>query len=56
VAVHDGRVIDHDSALRALHLRVYALLGHTPVLLKKVTDKPEREAVFRSPRFERARQ
>ncbi len=53
VAIHEGRMIDHDSSLQALHLRVYSLLGHTPVLLKKVTDEPEREAVFRSPRFER---
>lgn len=53
VAVHKGHVIDHDTDLRALHLRVYAELGHTPVLLKQVLDKPERELVFRSPRLEK---
>ena len=48
VAVHNGQVIDHDQNLRTLHLRVFEQLGHTPVLLKKVTDKPDRELVFRS--------
>jgi len=52
VAMHEGTVIDHDQALGALHLRVFARLGHTPVLLKQVTAEAEREAVFRSPRFE----
>jgi hypothetical protein len=53
VAIHEGQVIDHDPNLRTLHLRVFARLGHTPVLLKQVTAEPERELVFRSPRFER---
>ncbi|MBI3761454.1 MAG: hypothetical protein HY260_06275 [Chloroflexi bacterium] len=53
VAVHEGKVIDHDPSLRALHLRVFAKLGHTPVLLKKVTDEPDRVLVFRSPKIVR---
>ncbi len=53
VAMHEGHVIDHDLDLRALHLRVFDRLGHTPVLLKRVIDEPERELVFRSPRFVR---
>ena len=53
VAMHQGNVIDHDLDLRALHLRVFEKLGHKPVLLKQVTAEPERELVFRSPRFER---
>lgn len=53
VAIHQGRVIDHDPNLRTLHLRVFAQVGHTPVLLKRVGDEPERELMFRSPRFER---
>ncbi len=53
VAVHEGQVIDHDPDLRTLHLRVFAQLGHTPVLLRKVTEETERELVFRSPRFQR---
>lgn len=53
VALHEGRVIDHDPDLRALHLRVFEKVGHTPVLLKLVTAEPERAMVFRSPRQER---
>lgn len=53
IAMHQGNVIDHDFDLRVLHLRVFEKLGHKPVLLKKVTEEPERELVFRSPRFER---
>lgn len=53
VAVHQGVVIDHDSDIRSLHLRVYEQVGRTPVLLKQVKDEPERELVFRSPRLER---
>lgn len=53
VAMHQGEVIDHDPDLRTLHLRVYERLGHTAVLLKKVTDDSERELTFRSPRLER---
>ena len=53
VAVHNGQVVDHDHDLRTLHLRVFQLLGHVPVLLKKITRQPQREMVFRSPRFER---
>lgn len=54
VAMHQGQVIDHDPDLRTLHLRVFAQLGHAPVLLKQVTQEPAREIVFRSPHFERA--
>ena len=53
VAVHQGKVIDHDLDLRTLHLRVYEQVGRTPVLLKQVTNEPERELTFRSPRLER---
>lgn len=53
VAIHQGEVIDHDLDLRTLHLRVYEQVGHTPVLLKQVTNESERELTFRSPRLER---
>lgn len=51
VAIHQGQVIDHDSDLRTLHLRVYARLGNTPVLLKLVSREQDPELVFRSPHF-----
>jgi hypothetical protein len=53
VAVHNGKVIDHDPDLRTLHLRVYKKHGRTPVLLKLVLVGSERELVIRSPRLER---
>lgn len=53
IAVHEGKVMDHDPHLGTLHRRVFARLGDTAVLLKKVTDEPDRELVFRSPRLER---
>ena len=56
VAMDKGHVIDHDRDVRALHLRVFGKLGHTPVLLKRVTDQPEPELIIRSPRFERLAQ
>jgi hypothetical protein len=55
VAIHSGQVIDHDPDVRALHLRVFAKLAHTPVLLKLVSESSDRELVMRSPRFERPR-
>lgn len=45
VAIHEGRVIDHDPDLRTLHRRVFERLGRTPVLLKKVTADPTREYI-----------
>ena len=56
VAIDKGQVIDHDPNARALHLRVFARLAHTPVLLKRVTDQADRDLVMRSPRFERPAQ
>jgi hypothetical protein len=53
VAIHQGKVLDHDPDLRNLHLRVVQRLGNVPVLLKKVSDEPDRDLVFRSPRIER---
>ena len=54
IAMHQGKVIGHDTDLRALHLRVYQQVGHTPVLLKKVASTTvTKELVFRSPRLRR---
>jgi ferric iron reductase protein FhuF len=52
VAIHEGRVIDHDTDLRSLHSRVYAQMGSVPVLLQKVTETPAPEILVRSPRLE----
>ena len=53
VAVHNGEVIDHDPSIGELHRRVHKSLGRIPVLLKKVTDEPDRVLVFRSPKLQR---
>lgn len=53
VAIHEGRVIDHDTDLRALHSRVYRAVEDVPVLIKLVSDMPEREFRIGSPRLER---
>jgi ferric iron reductase protein FhuF len=53
VAIHEGRVIDHDVDLRALHSRVYAQMGAVPVLLQRVAAKPAPDILVRGPRLER---
>ena len=53
VAVHEGRVVDHDIDLRTLHSRIYARMGAVPVLLQKVTDTPATDILVRGPRLER---
>ncbi len=52
VAIHEGKVIDHDRDLRTLNSRVFKKFGRTTVLHKKVTDKPDLDIMFRSPRLE----
>ncbi|MDM8519881.1 DUF5678 domain-containing protein [Anaerolineales bacterium HSG6] len=53
VAIHHGKVIDHDPNLRTLNARVFQKLGRTTVLHKKVIVEPEPELMVRSPRLER---
>lgn len=53
VAIHEGRVIDHDFSLAALHQRVVQAVGAAPILLKRVDEPITREFVLRSPRLER---
>jgi hypothetical protein len=51
VAVHEGRVIDHDSDRRHLYLRVREKLGDTPVLITSAEEPSPREYRIRSPRI-----
>ena len=53
VAIHNGQVVDHDEEARTLYLRIREQYGHIPILIRPVTDKPERQLVFRSPRLTR---
>ena len=54
VAVHQGKLIDHDSDQLALFQRVERRYGDTPVLIKQVLANPEEEYTFRSPALEGA--
>ncbi len=52
VAIHNGAVVDHDTELRPLHLRIRQRFGRMPVLLRQVNPELEaRDLVFRSPRL-----
>lgn len=53
VAIHNGELVDHDADRRALSQRVRQKYGNAAVLITPVEDKPEREFLILSPRFER---
>lgn len=53
VAVHEGRVIDHDQELAPLYARIRQLYPRTAVLMRQVEEEPERDLIIRSPRVER---
>ncbi len=53
VAIHDGKVVDHDADKRTLFHRVRTRWGDTPILIREVTSAPIREIMIRSPRLER---
>jgi hypothetical protein len=53
VAMHKGKVVDHDPDFQALHRRVRQRFGRQAILLRRVEATPEHEMVFRSPRFQR---
>ena len=53
VAIHGGKVVDHDEDFQTLHSRIRQLFGHQPVLLRQVEVEPERVLTFHSPRLER---
>lgn len=39
VAIHDGKVVDHDRDFNALASRVFARFGPRPVFIPKVTEE-----------------
>jgi len=55
IAMHKGRVVDHDRELEALNRRIRARFGRTPVLMRLVESVVEREIIVRSPRLEPVR-
>ncbi len=52
VAIHDGRLVDHDADAVALHRQIYVRFPDEFVLIAAVKSQPIDELVFRSPRFE----
>ena len=53
VAIHNGEVIDSDTDVRALHLRIRKKFGRTSVLLRQVVrEKEQPDLVMRSPKLE----
>jgi hypothetical protein len=56
VAVHNGKVVDHDEDVCALNRRIRARYGRQAVLLQQVTERPEVELVIQSPKLEQITQ
>ncbi len=54
VAIHEGRLIDHDSDPIALAHRVRQHYGYLPILITQVREQPRQEYVIRSPRLVRS--
>jgi hypothetical protein len=53
VAIHDGKLVDHDADRRTLSRRVRQKYGSAAVLITPVEEEPEREFLMLSPQFER---
>lgn len=53
VAVHDGKVIDHDLDRLTLYRRVRQKMGDVPVLITPANANHPREIRLLTPRFER---
>lgn len=51
VAIHHGKVVDHDSNKIELAARIDQTLPNKIVLIKKVTSEPDKVIQIRSPRF-----
>ncbi|MBU6352275.1 MAG: hypothetical protein KGS73_19250 [Chloroflexi bacterium] len=51
VAIHNGRLVDHDADGLALSHRIYSRYPDTFVLVRQVEAQPERVIQLRSPRY-----
>lgn len=52
VAVHEGKVVDHDPDQRTLYLRVRSRYGNQPVLIVKADWEASPEFTIHSPQLE----
>lgn len=53
VAIHNGKLVDHDKEFEPLLVRIDAAYPDQFVWLTKVEERPIRELTFRSPRLTR---
>ena len=53
VAIHEGRLIDHDADASRLVRRVRQYYGLIPIMFTQVEEAPEPELVIRSPQSTR---
>jgi hypothetical protein len=53
VAIHNGEVVGNSADRLVLSQMIRQEYGHTAVFITLVEEKPEREFVMHSPRFER---
>ena len=51
VAIHKGKLVDHDTDEMPLYRRINSRYPHDVVLLKRVQELPEPDLYYRSPRF-----
>jgi hypothetical protein len=49
VAIHEGRLVDHDTDSMALAHRVRQRYGYSPILITQVKEQPMHEYRIRSP-------
>jgi hypothetical protein len=48
VAIHEGNLVDSDADFETLFLRVQARYGDLAILMRQVSDSPEKVIYFRS--------
>lgn len=53
VAIHQGKLIDHDTEFAGLYERIHKQFPDVFVLIRQVEAEPEKTYYFRSPRFAR---
>lgn len=55
VALHNGQVVGQAVEARELYIEMRQKFGQIPVLIRKVSDQPERQLIFRSPRLSKVK-
>lgn len=50
IAMHQGRVVDHDESFEILHRRIRQKYGRQAILIRQVEEEPDRPLMMRTPR------